>query len=913
MWFNFDNFRNTVGWGNKLKNHQIVHSCLKNKQDNKSLHNWYVSILITVTGFGLFANEALSQQVIVESGNPQCSIVGTTATCSGDLSGGVRVPFFSDIDTLNINDLDSAISPILDVGISFTNPSGDININANTGGFGIQTITNFSSGISGNSLNGGNISIDSLGDIHTSGNFAAGINAFVDNDTGIFSRFSNGSILINNASSITTMGEFSAGIFGQTQGNGNISVFNSGNIETHNDNSDSLTALIFGNGDFISENNGNILTEGSRSSGIFGLITGNGNSTTVNSGNITTRGASSEAFFHSVVGSGDIHITNTGTIVTEGESAEGFQSTLLDSGNINTINAGEIYTLGENSDGIASFIGGFGNIVTDNSADISTSGVDATGISAFVQQLGDVVVNNTGNIITTGMESIGISAGIFDDGIAFGNADLTISTNGNVTANNSIGIAAFSDASGNIQINTAGTVTGETGILVLERANNAPVTINNSGVITGSGGTAINLQGNGNDTINLTAGSIINGTIDFGNGNDSNGGTNPDDIDTLNIGRGINAIITFADAGGAGQGDSDLASAPEIINVDGIFSLNDDGTALNVVTELVVIDPTSFSSSDVFVSDLSGSINNLLNRVSETTVTQISTHGSDDNFANEGEDNGARFWLSGFGGSSQSDNVSAGINNIENNFAGFAGGIETGLEHQGVWGVFGGSANSDIRNDFGSSTLEVDSVFGGIYYKRDYGEYRINAAFTAGTADHESTRRFIVGNENSVADFDGEFYSGSLTASIPMNVLSVPANLSGRLSYTNIQLDGYTEIGGAAPLTVAERDVNVFGVRAQVNLPKTLVQDSGIHSHFDFNFGVDSQFFDSDTVVAIGPSSTAFNFSAEVSDRLSGFVGAGLSITSADGSETLGLFGEVQTDFNDDTRLSGEVKATFKF
>ena len=331
--------------------------------------------------------------------------------------------------------------------------------------------------------------------------------------------------------------------------------------------------------------------------------------------------------------------------------------------------------------------------------------------------------------------------------------------------------------------------------------------------------------------------------------------------------RGVNTILTFADAGGTGQGDNDLQSAPEIINLS--------GSGVLVGTTLVAVDATGFAASGVFAEDLSSTVLDILNNNNGNGVESgISTHGGDG--ASEDVYGGNRYWLSGFGGR-HSVEGGGSLADFSNSF----GGVVTGLEWtsaQGVLGLLAGGARSNIDVAFNAQDIEINSVFGGAYWKRDYGSHRIHLAFVGGSADHHSER--TVGAATAIADYNGWFISPSLTLAAPTQVFNAPVEASVRVNYTGLFLDGFTETGSAAPLTVGDRDVHLFGTRAQINLPQITLQDDGSHTHINWRAGVDAQFnLGSDNVTALALA-TPFSFTADSDDEVSGFTGVSITHTS---------------------------------
>ncbi|MCP4125671.1 MAG: hypothetical protein GY753_01250, partial [Gammaproteobacteria bacterium] len=234
----------------------------------------------------------------------------------------------------------------------------------------------------------------------------------------------------------------------------------------------------------------------------------------------------------------------------------------------------------------------------------NTSGKDLTISTAAVtgKWRGIYAFNNgTGrlSITSTGAVEGSLVDGILAYNFNTGSTDLTINTA--AVTGFDVGIRALHKGTGAITINTSGVVKGATGIYVVSRDNNAPATITSYAPITGTGGFAIDLRGDGHDVVNLGGGAVISGAIDFGDGNDPADSSfpNPDDIDTLNALPGFNGVVTFADASG---GDTALASAPE--NVSSNIALISNGETA------VAFDPSGFAASGMFLWSFTGAILN---------------------------------------------------------------------------------------------------------------------------------------------------------------------------------------------------------------------------------------------------------------------------------------------------------------
>ncbi len=589
---------------------------------------------------------------------------------------------------------------------------------------------------------------------------------------------------------------------------------------------------------------------------------------------------------------GDVTITSdTGifAITTTGNNAEGINAYSAN-GNITITQTGNITTMGNSADGIDAEINDDGNITVIQTGTITTMGNNAEGIVADAR-IGNITVIHTGTITTQGTGA----EGIYAENSSIGAGTVDITTNSTIVAANAAAIRVDNGGTGATTITTAGVVSGTTGIDILNRFSNAPTTINNSGVITGTGGVAINFGGEGNDTLNILPGSVITGTIDFGNGN-------ANDVDTLNVGLGVNAVFTFADASG---GDSALLSAPENTTGNVVF--------VNGGTQAVAVDPTGFAAAGAAVGGLTTGIFNAIdNSGSGPQGTAPLTGGIAPAGGNAKSVYGSnrRLWVSGFGGKQKVDGSSSQVG-IKNNFGGVITGVETSLGGKGSYGVFGGYARSKIDIEFGASDVETDSVFGGAYWKIDMGTFRVQLALVAGSADQDTTRN--VGGVTARGETDGWFFSPSITLAAPIEGLSFPLIASGRLSYTGLFLDGYTETGGILPLTVGDRDVGVFSTRAQLTLPQLINNKDGSTTRVDWRAGIDAQFDAGSDNVSLTVAATPFSFSADLDNQVAGFIGSSVTYTSQNGLYNLSASGEIQSTFDGGYKAIGQLRAAVNF
>lgn len=355
------------------------------------------------------------------------------------------------------------------------------------------------------------------------------------------------------------------------------------------------------------------------------------------------------------------------------------------------------------------------------------------------------------------------------------------------------------------------------------------------------------------------------------------------------------------------MGDDDLQSAPEIVNFAGGGVVTDGGLTA------VGVDATGFAAQGTFISDLTDSVFNSIDNggtVHGNGADLLDAQGFG-GIGQEEESGDIHLWGSIFGGYHDVEGDS-NLVQFDHRFRGILSGIENGdAAGDGVLGLFGGYSESDLTVALNASDTETEAFFGGAYWKKDYGSHRIHAAFVAGATDNETER--LVNGTVLRGNYDGFFYSPSLTISAPVDLFETPSYISGRVSYVNLQLDGYTESGTLAPLTVSDRDISVVNLRGQLNLPQVKEQSDGGKTHFNLAVGVDATFDAGSDAVSAAVAATPFSFSADTQEQVAGFVGVNIDHVSADGRYTLGLNGELQSDFNDGVEATGELRISMKY
>ncbi|SOF01148.1 autotransporter-associated beta strand repeat-containing protein [Burkholderia sp. OK233] len=241
------------------------------------------------------------------------------------------------------------------------------------------------------------------------------------------------------------------------------------------------------------------------------------NSTINSSGNLSLTGGGGTGTARGAVllgvGNGN-QITNaSGAVIT---TSGAFNDGMAANGSGNTlINRGSITTSGPNAYGMTAAWGqtnvGQLNNTLINSGSVTTSGSNARAASILG---GSGTINNSGTLTTTGAAS--------PTAYLQGNNDQLINS-GTISTSGSGSDAVFSNTAGSsfvatIQNLAGGSIISQNGSGI--RTLNGNSTIINAGLVQSGIGTAITM-GNGNDSLILQTGSVINGTADGGAGSNT--------------------------------------------------------------------------------------------------------------------------------------------------------------------------------------------------------------------------------------------------------------------------------------------------------------------------------------------------------------------------------------------------------
>ena len=260
-------------------------------------------------GGGLAAHAQVTTPEVPDVITPEsdeCTISGTTVTCTGDLSAGVEVSTGAYITLIVILNTDITLPDEQGraaIYFGAYRQSGGIKISVNTGAYGIITTGDAQDGIRADAYYEDieadlPITIQMTGDIETDGRFSDGIEA---------ETYTDSPVVVTMDGKITIAGRDSNGIFARSSGD--VTVTLTGKITTKGDNSKGIVVRTDRDfheyfGDYVDPD-------------------GPGNVTVTVTGTIETTGERSEGILARADGDGAVTISVTGNIETFGECRVG--------------------------------------------------------------------------------------------------------------------------------------------------------------------------------------------------------------------------------------------------------------------------------------------------------------------------------------------------------------------------------------------------------------------------------------------------------------------------------------------------------------------------------------------------------------------------------------------------------------
>lgn len=534
----------------------------------------------------------------------------------------------------------------------------------------------------------------------------------------------------------------------------------------------------------IGGQNGYILNEGSIIGGWHGVFVSQG-FTVENNGLITTTGIGIEAFPHDiyvinrgVISAGDYAVatSNDGLIVNYGTmsgTSEGIhvedRSTILNYGTIAGVVAG--ITMDDQSRII-----NYGSISSDDYAVIGDE-------DAYVENHGTIEVDQFA---------------IYSGSVS----DVRIINTGVISADSNLAVDVA-----RANISNSGTIRGTQGL----RISNSG-TVDNSGKIVGSGGSAIEFTGATHDnTLILHPGHNVQGTIDFG------GGT-----DTLDVKSGQSVAYTFV-------------SAPEVVVANG-------NPVIASGNQVVVSEVTAHTQSDDTLDTLNSSIFNVVHSQLKKTiqtaapVIAFSSFSSDSSltyadsyaFSEEhqtpvsNQDVGG-YWVRALGGYGRTESEGSNLGAKQRHYGSVVGADADLFQTLRVGGFAGYIKNRlDVNND--SQSIDTESFFGGGYISGysdgGFARFLFNAGINRNDSHRNVANNLAAGGaEVASATYMGSFVSSEILAGTSLSLGVVTVEPSVRVLYAHQWLEAFSEAGSVGQMSFDARGESVWLGGAQLAFP----------------------------------------------------------------------------------------------
>ena len=732
---------------------------------------------------------ALAQSITPAS--PECTVSGTTVTCTGDLSPRVNVRDGSGSDAgtytkLIVIDLTDDI--VLKEGqgiraVEFTS-EGDIDITIDTGDFRIATSEGCvdCGGVSASSALDGVVTVRVTGFITTSGRFSEGISAVSDGgnvDDG-------GVVTVEMTGKIVTEGGDNQGIYALSA-------------------TDRIKVMM----------DGNITVSGGNSTGIYAQADGRdaGDTVTVDvTGDITVKGIGGKGIF-ARADTGNIGITLHGGIIDA--TANGIE-----------------FVGGPTGTGV------FNTLTTNNAVTISGATYDVLGGT------GDETIDNYGTLTTRGTIDLGAGANSFNNmaGATFNSGTAVILGPNNRFTNE-----------GDLSPGGASAVqeTTLTGIFLGEQGSTFTVTTgpNGSDKLTVTGlarlggtvrvvgayeGTYTILDADRISTIEDEFDEVIGSLFmdyELDYLDDGDVGNEADYVELAATRNSITIVEVTGVTGSANQ--RAVANA--------LYSLEEDNSIAQAVLGLNTAEEVR-AASDAISGEVHASLKGALMDTGQRQVAAVNRRmtgrfGNPDAQTSNARTSTAAFgnpssladrdsgsWITGYGAWGETD-ATPGTARMETDLRGVLFGADGALGDHWRLGVLGGYSRTDVSQRARVSSASVDTWSAGLYGGAEAGAWGLGFGAIHNWHAVDTSRTVSFTNyspERLSARYDARSWQLFAEAGHKVQVGGLMLEPFAGVSHTGLASDGFSESGGDAALTSSSdtegTTFTTLGLRAAIEV-----------------------------------------------------------------------------------------------
>ena len=266
-------------------------------------------------------------------------------------------------------------------------------------------------------------------------------------------------------------------------------------------------------------------------------------------------------------------------------------------------------------------------------------------------------------------------------------------------------------------------------------------------------------------------------------------------------------ILTFLDDNGTPKWPENLPETmlPTEMGVGQLILIREAGTFLG-------LDTTVFALTDDMLSDLTGSIH------AAVIGNGLQAH------AGEGGPARNRVWAAPFGGARE-QNGAGRLADGTHYFGGGMLGADWGTATRVGLFVGGSVGQLDVRRVPGDGTgsrrtIDMQTIFGGVYARQDLGDVRLDARVVVGKMDHDSTRRDVRSGAANV-EYTSIFLSPEVGAATRIQLMSrLHATPRVRVRYAGLFTEGFRERDWNVQF--AKRDVHMLEARGEMGIPIAL-------------------------------------------------------------------------------------------